>query len=204
MLLLVPASLAMVAALIFVPGPLACCVSVADTTHGAFVPDQLVVSTALGGRFHRGETWANAVSVEAVRGNLRGEVTLEDFWRPRHIQYLSARLGHLWHPRQHAAGGVSIGYMHAHGDTRQSGPEIGLPLVFITDDGMSTRFEPTYVAAKSSLVFNYRFQLRVPVSRSRYFLGASIVGKGNPPPSSPAYQDEFTGTGFMLLWGSRF
>jgi hypothetical protein len=205
MLLLLPAGAAAVLAILFVPAPLAFWLGDPDSTHRAFLPRQQAVSMALGGRFQNGQTWSHAIGLEAIRGDVYGEIAIEEFWRPRHIQYVSVRGGRFWHPRKGVAGGLSVGYMHANAEVRQRGPEIGLPLLVADSVGRSLRLEPTYVVGAAGVVFNYRLQLRTPIARSRYFAGASLIGKGNPqPPRSSAYPGDFTGTGLMLQLGSRF
>ncbi len=202
-LLALPAAALMIGMLYLAPAPLAPFMRSRDTTQGFVLPNQVTISTAIGGTFHAGQTWTNSVSLEGVRGHVRGEVAVEDFWRPQHLQYVSARGAYLWRPSRQVAGGVSLGYMHADIDQAQRGPELGLPLYYANAKGEDVRFEPTYVIGRR-LLFNYRVQLRIPVASSRYFLGGSIVAKGNPPPSSPAYSGDFTGTGCMLLLGSHF
>jgi hypothetical protein len=205
MLLLLPAGAAAVLAILFVPAPLAFWLGEPDSTHHAFQPNQQSASMALGGRFQNGQTWSHAIGLEASRGDVYGEVTVEEFWRPRHIRYISLRGGRFWHPRKGVAGGLSVGYMHANAEARHRGPEFGLPLLVADSVGRSLRLEPTYVVGSSGVVFNYRLQLRTPLARSRYFAGVSLTGKGNPqPPKSSAYPGDFTGTGFMLLLGSGF
>jgi hypothetical protein len=104
--------------------------------------DHVAFHVSLGGRFAEGETWANALSIELLRKPVYAELRAEDFWRPRHIRYLTARAGYLWHPKVAAAGGLTIGYVHAEGATSQTGLELGLPL-FIGRETMTMRFEPT-------------------------------------------------------------
>ena len=203
MLLALPMGIVAVGVLAFAPGALALC----PCNHAATRPpiaDRHSVAMAVGGTFHGNQTWANAVDLEGNRGNVHGEVMVEDFWRPRHIQYVSVRGAYLRHPIEHVTGGVSLGYMHADVERRQRGPEVGLPLFLDNGAGSEVRFEPTYVIGQPGVAFNYRAQLRIAVAKSRYFLGASFVGKGNPPPSSPDYPGDYTGTGYMLLLGSRF
>jgi hypothetical protein len=201
-LLVVPAGVLAMGMLYFAPAPLAPLMRSRDTTQGSVLPNQVTISTAVGGTFHAGQTWTNAVNLEGVRGHVRGELSVEDFWRPQHLQYVSVRGAYLWRPSGQVAGGVSLGYMHADVDDAQRGAELGLPLYYANARGEDVRFEPTYVIGRR-LLFNYRVQLRIPVARSRYFLGGSIVAKGDPPPSSPAYPGDFTGTGYMLLLGAH-
>lgn len=204
MLVAIPAGIAAAAALFFAPAPLALVLHHRDTTHAAFRRDERAVAMALGGTFHGGQTWAHAIGLETFRGNVHAEAAVEDFWRPRHIEYVSARVSYLWHPRQLVAGGVSLGYMRADIASAQRGVELGLPLLLAGTNGGDVRFEPTYTLGQRGIVFNYRLQLRAPIARSRYFAGASLVAKGNPPPQSAVYPGDFTATGVMLLFGSRF
>jgi hypothetical protein len=202
-LLLVPLGLAAFVALRFGPGPAAMVMGNRDPTHGSRFANHGAIAMSVGGTFHGGQTWSNGATLEGVRGHAYGELTVEDFWRPRHLQYVSARGGYLWYPAPNVAGGMSLGYMHADADRAQRGPELGLPLFFGDSVGRQIRFEPTYVVGHR-LLFNYRLQVRVPVAGSRFFVGGSFVGKGDPPPSSAEYRGDFTHTGYMLLLGSRF
>ena len=205
MLLVVPAGMAAAVAAYFAPAPLALLLGERDTTHRALMPDQQMAWIALGGRFEDGQTWTHAMGVESFRGSLHGELTAEDLWRPRHIQYVSVRGSYLWHSRQHVAGGVSIGYMHADVEPTQRGIELGLPLLLADAERRDVRLEPTYVLGPSGVVFNYRLEVHAPVARSRFVVGASVLAKGNPaPPRAEAYPGDFTGTGYMLLLGTRF
>ena len=138
--------------------------------------DHVAFDVSLGGRFAEGETWANALSIELVRKPVYAELRAEDFWRPRHIRYLTARAGYLWHPKVAAAGGLTIGYVHAEGATSQTGPELGLPL-FIGRETMTMRFEPTYVMSSGGPLWSYRAQMEVYVGGGRYVIGANVVRK---------------------------
>jgi hypothetical protein len=142
----------------------------------AFMKDHAALHASVGGRFTEGETWANALSIELVRKPVLAELRAEDFWRPRHVRYLTARAGYLWHPKSAAAGGLTIGYVHAEGATSQTGLELGLPL-FIGRETMTMRFEPTYVVSSGGPLWSYRGQAEVYVGSGRYVIGANVVRK---------------------------
>ena len=204
-LLAIPVGLAAFMTLLLAPAPLAWVMTTPDSTSLRFMPNETTISASLGGVFQHGETWTHSVNVETYHDNVHLELLAEDFWRPRHIQYVTIRSGYLWHPRRRAAGGVTIGYMHADREAAQRGPELGLPLFLSDSSARTIRFEPTYVFGRHGLIFNYRMRVTAPIRRTRYFAGATIVGKGNPPPTSSEYAVyNFTGTGFMVHFGTRF
>ena len=204
MYLAIPAGLAGMMVLLFAPAPLARWLNVPDSTHAPLLRNHTSVSVALGGVFQQGETWTHALNAETFRNDVHLELQVEDFWRPHHIQYITVRGGYLWHPRKSVAGGVTLGYMHADRQRAQRGAELGLPLIVANSSGSNLRFEPTYVIGRRGPVYNYRVQGQIVLGRSPYFVGGSIVGKGNPPPVSPEYPGNFTSTGFMVLFGTRF
>jgi hypothetical protein len=131
---------------------------------------------SVGGRFSEGETWANAVSIELVRKRVHAELQAEDFWRPRHVRYFTARGGYLWHAKGRAAGGLTVGYVHAEGATSQTGPELGLPL-FIGSDKGTMGFEPTYVMSSGGPLWSYRLRMEGYAAGGRYVIGANVVQK---------------------------
>ena len=172
-----------------------------DTTRDmAFMKDRVAFHVSVGGRFSNGETWANAVSIELMRRGVLAELRAEDFWRPTHIRYLTARAGYLWHPKGCAAGGLTAGYQHAEGATSQSGPELGLPLIFGCKSAGVLRLEPTYVLSGGPL-WSYRLQVEAHLG-GRYVVGANVIKK------SLRLEDEETGElapqAVMVVVGIRF
>jgi hypothetical protein len=199
--LLIPATVAVGVVLAVAPAPLARWWGGPRRNDMAFVRDHGAVYASVGGRFEKGETWANAVSVQMVRRGAYAELQGEDFWRPRHVRYLTARGGRLWHPRRSAAGGVTLGYVHVDGDPAQRGPELGLPL-FLGDRTVTGRFEPTYVASPDGPLWSYRLQLEGYPRGGRYVVGAAVTGKSNP--LTPDSRGGVAARAVTVLLGTRF
>jgi hypothetical protein len=183
------------------PAPLAKWWGESGANEMALLEDHSAASLSLGGRFAEGETWANGVSLEMMRRPVRAEVQMEDFWRPRHVRYITARGGYVWHPRRAAAGGVTIGYVHSDGDAAQSGPELGLPL-FIGSRDMTMRIEPTYVFSAEGPLWTYRLQMEGYFPRREYFAGFAMVLRSYPLRSNAG--DEFAAQAVTALFGKRF
>ena len=183
------------------PAPAARWYGAPGPTEMALLRDHGAAYASVGGIFQRGQTWARSVDVEVVRGGVHGELQAEDFWRPRHVRYLTARGGYLWHPRRRSAGGVTLGYVYADGDPRQRGPELGLPL-YIGDSAGTMRLEPTYVLSPAGLRWSYRMQVELYVPGRPYFAGASLVGKELSLASGT--DCNFAASAVTLLVGTRF
>jgi hypothetical protein len=202
MYLIIPVGLAAVAVMVFAPAPFAIWAGVRGPTEMAFLDDHSAAHVAVGGRFYGGQTWANSLHFEVLRKPLHVELSAEEFWRPRHVRYLTARAGYLWYPRRRTAGGVTLGYVHADGDARRRGPELGLPL-FVGDSTGTIRLEPTYVISPSGALWSYRLQLEFYFPRKPYFAGATLVGKSLPLASNSS-QEDFDASALTVLFGARF
>lgn len=183
----------------FVPTPLAW-IGPRGATEMAFLQDHEAAYVSAGGRFSKGETWANGVALESVRSDVHTELLLEDFWRPRHVRYLTARAGYLWHPTRFAAAGATLGFVHATGDPRQHGPELGVPL-YLGGSAGTLRLEPTYVASREGALWSYRLQAEGTIPHTPFFAGAAVNWKSLPLTSN-ARQD-FQGQTLTLLFGTR-
>ena len=183
----------------FVPAPLAW-IGPRGSTGMAFLQDHESAYISAGGRFSKGETWANGVAFESVRRDVHTEVLFEDFWRPRHLRYFTARAGYLWHPTRFAAAGTTLGYMHASEDPMQRGFELGVPLYLGGGSG-TLRLEPTYVASREGALWSYRLQAEATIPHTRFFAGAAVNWKSLPL-TSDARQD-FEGQALTLLFGTR-
>ncbi len=197
--LLVPGGVALALVLMSAPAPLAGWLGTPGASELPLLEDHQAVSVSVGGRFARGESWANAVTVEVVRNGFRGEVQAEDFWRPRHVRYLTVRGGYLWHPRRSTAGGVTVGYVQADGNQAHSGPELGLPF-YVGTSILTMRFEPAYVFSSGGPLWSFRGQVEGYLPGGRYFIGANLVRKAVPLTSS----DRDGGRAVSLVVGTRF
>jgi hypothetical protein len=202
MYLIVPAGIAAVAVLVLAPVPFAIWAGKRGPTQMAFLDDHFATHVAVGGRFYGGQTWANSLHIEVLRKPLYGELAAEEFWRPRHVRYLTARAGYLWYPRRRSAGGVTVGYVHADADAKRRGPELGLPL-FVGDSTGTIRLQPTYVISPSGALWSYRLQLEFYFPRKPYFAGATLVGKSLPLTSNSS-QEDFDASALTVLFGARF
>jgi hypothetical protein len=183
----------------FVPTPLAW-IGPRGPSAMEFLQDHDAAYVSVGGRFSKGETWANGVALESVRRDVHTEVVLEDFWRPRHVRYVTARAGYLWHPTRFAAAGATLGYVHASGDPMQRGVELGLP-VYLGGASGTLRLEPTYVASREGALWSYRLQAEATIPHTAFFAGAAVNWKSLPL-TSEARQD-FEGQTLSLLFGTR-
>lgn len=201
--LAIPLGAATIVAAMFAPAPLAFFVGDGSDKRMAFLRDHSAAYVSAGGSFHGGETWAHSVNLEALHHGVHYELIAEDFWRPRHVRYLTGRAGYLWHPRGLTAGGLTLGYMHSDEDRRESGAEIGLPFFLGDSLGSTARFEPVYVLSGRGLQWSYRLLLQYVLPNQRYLLGASLVGKVDPP-LSPETQSDFTHTAYLITFGTRF
>jgi hypothetical protein len=189
------------------PAPAAMWLEDSDKAPLTFLEDHHAVYVTVGGLFSEGQTWAHSANIEVVRNGVLAEFKAEDFYRPRHFRYLTARGAYLFHPKRGTAGGVSVGYRHAHRDRTQQGLEIGLPF-FIGDSTGTMRLEPTYVITRHGVLWSYRMQIDINIPRSPYFAGLTGVGKSVPlnrsyPRQDYPKEDFFTGA-VMLLFGARF
>ncbi|HEY2375236.1 MAG TPA: hypothetical protein VGH98_04620 [Gemmatimonadaceae bacterium] len=193
----------MILSAIFAAAPLALFIGERGPSEMSFLHDHGAASVSVGGAFQAGQTWADAARIEAVRRDLYYELVAEEFWRPTHVQYFTARAGYLFHTRRIAAGGVTLGFMSGPPHTRDRGPEIGLPLFVGDTSKFSLRLEPTYIRSSRGLLWNYRAEFDVAIPRHPYFLGASAVGKIDPP-STPDTQRDFTHGAYLFTLGARF
>ena len=201
--LAIPVGGVMILSAIFAAAPLALFIGERGPSEMSFLQDHGAASASVGGAFQAGQTWADAVRIEAVRRNLCYALTVEEFWRPTHVEYFTARAGYLFHPRRITAGGVTLGFMNGPSRTRDSGPEIGLPLFVGDTSRVSFRLEPTYVLSSRGLLWSHRAECDVAMPRQPYFLGVSAVGKIDPPPS-PDTQRDFAHGAYLLTFGARF
>lgn len=160
------------------------------------------VSLSVGGVFQRGQTWAHAAHLEGMSGAFHYELFAEDFWRPVHVEYVTVRTGYLMR-RRFTAGGLTIGLTNAGREARDTGAEIGLPVYFGDRRGVFARLEPTYIASRRGLLWNYRAELDIPVLQGPYYLGVSGVGKSDPP-ASPDNPNNFAHSAVLLVFGSSF
>lgn len=188
--------------LVAAPAPFAKWGGEAGRTTMAFLDDHQAAYISVGGYFHEGQTWAHSVSLEVLRRSVHAELHVEDFWGPRHVRYVTVRGGYLWHPRRSAAGGVTLGYVHADRDTAQRGLEIGVPL-FIGGSSRTVRVEPTYVLSSSGVLWSGRIQLEYHIPRRPYFVGASMVGKSLQLRSNPSRND-LAVRAVSVVFGTRF
>lgn len=185
----------------FAPAPLARWYGARGDTRMGVLDDHQAAQLTLGGRFHAGQTWANAAGVEGFRSGMHAELQAEDYWRPHHVRYLSLRGGPLWHPRRISAGGLTVGYVHADGDPTQSGPEIGLP--FMTGLKQTTlRLEPTYVFSSSGLLWSYRMQFDQGLPGAPLFVGANMTWKSLQLTRNERH--DFAASAVSILVGARF
>lgn len=187
--------------LLYAPAPLASWAGTEGPSEMSFVNDHVAFQASLGGRFSEGETWVNTVSLEVVRRRVHVEVRAEDFWRPRHMRYVTARAGYLWHPRARGAATVTVGYVHSANDASHSGIELGLPLYYGTRK-LLARLEPGYVFSKRGLLWNYRAQFEVYLARERYVVGMNVMRKSLSFEASES--DELSPQGVTALVGVRF
>jgi hypothetical protein len=197
--LVLPGGVALALVLVSAPAPLARWLGSPGPSEIALLEDHQAVSVSVGGRFARGETWANAVAVEVVRNGFRGELQAADFWGQRHVRYLTVRVGHLWHPMRRTAGGVTVGYEQADGNQAHSGPELGLPF-YLGSSNMTMRFEPTYVFSTGGPLWSFRGQLEGCLPGGRHFIGANVVRKAVPLTSS----DRGGAQAVSVVVGTRF
>jgi hypothetical protein len=51
--------------------------------------------------------------------------------------------------------------------------------------------------------WSYRLSLHKFLPHTRYFVGGTVVGKADPPPSTST-ADNFTATAYLFLFGARF
>lgn len=186
------------------PAPLAKWWGAQDSTDMAFWTDHRSFYGTVGGIFDEGQTWAHSVNVEVLRGGRYAELRVEDFYRPRHFQYITVRGGYLFHPKRGAAGGVTLGYRHAQRDPGQQGVEIGLPLfvAFPRTPKGTIRLEPSYAFAPDGAFYSYRFQVDYPVRGGPYVAGVSVVGKSVT--LNPGYARKgYFASAVALLIGAR-
>lgn len=184
----------------FAPGPFAL-IGPKGPSEMAFVRDHEAWYASVGGRFSKGQTWANSVDFESVRHDVHTELLVEDYWRPQHVRYFTLRGGWLWHPKQYAAAGATLGYVHSDGDPSQRGPELGLPL-YLGNDDFTARLEPTYVASPDGALWSYRVQVEgTLVPHSPFFVGAAATWKSLTLTSDSRH--DFAAQAFSILVGSR-
>jgi hypothetical protein len=170
-------------------------------TEMTFLQDHRAVRVSAGGQFHEQQGVANSVEFEVVRKKTLAQLQAEDYWRPHHVRYLTARAGYLWHPKRVTAGGVTVGYVHTDGDRAQSGPELGFPL-FLGNSAITLRFEPTYVISPNGPLWSGRTQLESNLPWRSYFVGAGLVGKSQP--LSLHAQDHLFASAVTVLVGTQF
>ena len=90
--------------------------------------------------------------------------------------------------------------MHANGDPRQRGFELGVPLYFGAGSG-TLRLEPTYVASPEGPLWSYRLQGELAIPRTCFFAGAAFNWKSLPLTSER--RQDFQGQTLTLLIGTR-
>ena len=185
----------------FAAAPLALWGGLRGPSKMNFLADHGAAQLTLGGIFTQGQTWADAADFEVVRNSVHAELQVEDYWRPRHVRYLTARGGYLWHPRSYTAGGVTIGYVAADGDPSQRGPELGLPLFAGSADAL-LRLEPTYVFSPSGILWSYRLQLEASLPGQRYFAGANMTWKSLELTEDD--RPDFAARAVSIVVGTRF
>lgn len=139
--------------------------------------------------------WAHSVSVEVFAHGIYGELRVERFAVPDHVQFQTVRAGYLFRPRRAVATGVTLGHRSAYGERVQDAFEIGLPLVVGAARG-SARFEPTYLISSQGVSWNYRFQTELYIPRSPFMAGVGWEGK-------TVRQGGFYFSAFTLLVGVR-
>ena len=188
---------------IFAAAPLALFIGDRGPSEMPFLENHGAASVDVGGAFQAGQTWADAMRIEAVRHNVYYELIGEEYWRPVHVEYLTARAGYLFHPRRITAGGVTLGFMNGPSQSRERGPELGLPLFLGDSASVLFRLEPTYVVSPRGLLWSYRAEFDLAVPRHPYFVGASAVGKIDPPASTDTQRD-FAHGAYLLTLGARF
>ena len=114
--------------------------------------------------------------VEVVIGSRDAGRAEESAGKAGKQRLLTARGGYLWHAKGRAAGGLTVGYVHAEGATSQTGPELGIPL-FVGRETMTMRFEPTYVMSSGGPLWSYRLRMEGYAGGGRYVIGANVVQK---------------------------
>jgi hypothetical protein len=198
--LVVPVALFAAPVLAFVPAPFAA-FGPKGPSEMMFMRDHEAWYASVGGRFSKGQTWANSLNFESVRNDVHTELLVEDYWRPQHVRYFNLRGGWLWHPTRFAAGGVTLGYVHSDGDLSQRGPELGVPL-YCGNADLNLRLEPTYVASPDGALWSYRLQVEgTLVPNSPFFVGASATWKSLTLSSDSRH--DFAAQAFSILVGSR-
>lgn len=170
-------------------------------TQMALLEDHRAAQLSVGGRFHAGQTWADAAGFELVENGVHAELQVEDYWRPRHVRYLTMRGGPLWHPRSFSAGSLTLGYVYADGDPLQRGPEVGAPL-FVGSSIGSMRFEPTYVVSPSGILWSYRLQAEASLPRGAWFAGANMTWKSLQLTEDTRH--DFAASAASIVVGTRF
>ena len=196
MMVAAPASLAFVGGPMH-PAPL----DIVDRHRAAYV--------TLGGLFYEGETVAHSVNLEMIQKGVIAELKVEDFYRPGHFQYITGRAGYLFRRNASEAGGVTLGYRHAHRDPTQSGLEIGLPVFIAAADSSGImRLEATYVVSRHGVLWSYRGQHEFHLPETPYIAGFSAVVKSYPlTPGHPRHdlprKSLYVGA-VTVLFGARF
>jgi hypothetical protein len=149
-----------------------------------------------GGLNHGANGWAHSENVEVLRHGLYGEVRIENFYAPDHIQFQTVRAGYLAHPKPQASGGVTLGYRTAHGDGGRNALEIGVPLAVGNERG-AFRAEATYLISPEGVTWNYRLQMELYIPSKRLVTGFDFEAK--PYRQNGPYFGEMA-----LLLGVRF
>jgi hypothetical protein len=209
MYLLIPVGVAAMVVMGAAPASYAFLEAPAERPPLAILEEHRAAYVSLGGLFYEGETMAHSANFEMIRKGVLVELKVEDFYRPYHFQYLTARAGYLFHPNVGAAGGVTVGYRHAHRDPTQAGLEIGLPLyIGVRQPTGTMRLEPTYVVSGHGVLWSYRVQADFPLPGTPYIAGFSGVGKSYPLTGGHPRHDHprkslYVGA-FTLLFGARF
>lgn len=132
-----------------------------------------------GGSIERpGKGWTHSENVEVRTGRLFGAMRIE------HValsdlglfRFTTVRAGYVVHPRARIAGGFTLGYRWARGDTVQNAIEVSFPLFAGGPNGWG-RFEPIYLISDAGVMWNYRLQAEFPIRRTPLLVGFNMEAK---------------------------
>lgn len=199
--LLIPGAYVALMVAAIAPAPLARWWGPAGPTRMALLDNHAAVHLSLGGQIEGPPTVASGIHAEVIRNGWHAQLRGEDFGRPPDILYVTARGGYLWRPKRYAAGGVTMGLVHASGDSRQQGVELGFPL-FVGMRTGTIRVEPTYVLSPDGPLWSYHVQLEGHLPGERYVAGMSATGKSLPLVSE--VRDDFAVQALRMSIGRRF
>lgn len=178
--LLVPVIAAFGAALLFAPPSLLFVPSLDTTSRELRLTQPHVSVYGVGGITQRisGDDpnpwkWTGSASLEAVASGLYAELRIEALSIPEPTQAWTLRGGYLFHPKPQFAGGFTLGYRWAQGDSIQNALEIGLPFAF-GREFLAARFEPTYLISSRGLTWQWRFQPEFYIPRSPLMAGLCL------------------------------